>query len=226
MNIKTLLIKDTKTAFSSGMIHLFSSAVIAQGLGLVTAIIVARLLLPSDVGHIGVITAVIGFVGIVAGFGLNTAVLKYVSEPITQTEKEKILFHSLVGTLITSLLITAIAFIGTNIPGILADEVALYYLQFFLWTLPFSAVFSVVICYFHGEKEIKEKAIIELTQRILIFAAAVIGVYFWALSGYIFANIFVITLVGFSSIFFITKTYKTVQIRYNFDKKDVSIWWV
>ena len=76
MNIKTLLIKDTRTAFSSGMIHLFSSTAIAQGLGLVTTIIVARLLLPSDVGHIGVITTVIGFASIVAGFGLNTAVLK------------------------------------------------------------------------------------------------------------------------------------------------------
>jgi hypothetical protein len=38
MNIKTILIKDTKTAFSSGMFHLFSSTAIAQGLGLVTAI--------------------------------------------------------------------------------------------------------------------------------------------------------------------------------------------
>ena len=205
MNIKTLLIKDTKTAFSSGMFHLFSSAVIAQGFGLVTAIIVARLLFPSDVGHIGVITTVVGFMAVVAGFGLNTAVLKYVSEPITQTEKEKILFHSLAGTLIISLLITTIAFIGTYIPGILADEIALYYLRFFVWTLPFSAVFSVVTCYFHGEKKIKEKAIIELTQRILIFAAAIIGVYLWALSGYIFANIFVITLAGFSSIFLLQK---------------------
>ena len=157
MNIKTLLIKDTKTAFSSGMIHLFSSTAIAQSLGLETTIIVARLILPSDVGHIGVINTVIGFMAVVAGFGLNTAVLKYVSEPITQTEKEKILFHSLAGTLIISLLITTIAFIGTYIQGIFADEVAQYYLRFFVWTLPFSAVFSVVTCYFHGEKKMAHR---------------------------------------------------------------------
>ena len=213
MNIKTIIVNDTKTAFSSGMLHLFSSTAIAQGLGLVTAIIVARLLLPSDVGHLGVIHAVVGFAAVVAGFGLNTAVLKYVSEPITQIEKEKILFHSLTGTLIISLLITTIVFIGTYIPGILADEVALYYLRFFIWTLPFTAIFGVVICYFHGKKKIKEKAIIELTPRIFLFVAVVIGVYFWALSGYIFANIFIITLAGFSSVFLLQKHIK----RFKFD---------
>lgn len=219
MNIKTILTKDTKTVFSSGMFHLFSSTAIAQGLGLATTIIVTRLLLPSDVGHIGVITAVMGFAGIVAGFGLNTAVLKYVSEPITQIEKEKILFHALTGTLIMSLLITTIAFIGTYIPGILADEVALYYLRFFVWTLPFSAIFSVITCYFHGEKKIKKKAIIELAQRIFLFVAAVIGVYFWALSGYIFANIFIITLAGGLSVFLLQKHIKRFKLDLHLIKK-------
>ena len=74
--------------------------------------------------------------------------------------------------------------------------------------MPFSAIFSVVISYFHGNKKIKKKAIIELTQRIFLFIAAVIGVYFGALNGYIFANIFVITLVGFSSIFLLKKHIK------------------
>ena len=208
MNIKTIITNDIKGIFSTGMFHLFSSSAIGQGLSFLVAIIIARLLLPSDVGHIGVISTIIGFTAIVAGFGMNTAVLKYVSEPITQREKENILFHSLTATLIISLLVTIIVFIGTYIPGILADEVALYYIRFFIWTLPFIAIFNIIVCYYHGEKKIKEKAAIELAQKILVVVAAVVGVYFWALKGYVFANILIIILAGFSSVFLLKKHIK------------------
>lgn len=219
MNIKTILINDLKTAFSSGMFHLFSSSAIAHGLGLLITIIIARLLLPSDLGHIGLLNTIISFAAVVAGFGFNTAILKYVSEPINQIEKEKILFHSLVGTFFVSLLVAIIIFVGTYIPGIIADEVALYYLRFFVWTLPFSAIFSVITCYFHGEKKIRKKSIIELTQKILLFVATILGVYFWSLKGYVFSNVIIISLTGFLSMFLLQKNIRMFKFDIILTKK-------
>ena len=212
--INEIILKDIKTAFSTGMFHLFSSSVIIQGLAFIQIIIVARLLNPSDIGHIGVMFAVIGFVSVIAGLGLNTAVLKYVSEPITQREKEKILFHSLVWTAAVSILISSIVFIGTFIRGILADEIALYYLRFLVWTIPVTAIFSIVICYFHAEKQIRTKAYIELSQKVMGFIAVIIAVYFFALSGYVFANILVLFITGLFSVFLLRKRIKTFE----FDK--------
>ena len=212
--INEIILKDIKTAFSAGMFHLFSSSVIIQGLAFIQIIIVARLLNPSDIGHIGVMFAVIGFVSVIAGLGLNTAVLKYVSEPITRTEKEKILFHSLVWTAAVSILISSIVFIGTFIRGILADEIALYYLRFLVWTIPVTAIFSIVICYFHAEKQIRTMAYIELSQKVMVFIAVIIAVYFFALTGYVFANILVSFIIGLFSVFLLRKRIK----KFEFDK--------
>jgi O-antigen/teichoic acid export membrane protein len=174
-----------ESAFSKGAFHLFGSMALIQIIGFPVQIFLARRLGPETLGHIAVINTVIGFVGIFSAFGVGTSVLKFVSEPCDMVMKQKILFHALVIASVSSML-AMMAVAGMCVfTGAIRDSVANNYLKFAVLGIPFAALFSVMIAYFQGLKQIIRKAKIELNMSWISSLFIITAAYFWHLKGYI-----------------------------------------
>lgn len=210
---------DMKRSFRYGVFHFFFSSVFIQLLRMVSRILIVRFLTPSQVGNIGVISTVINFTSIMAGFGINASLLKYISESISFEEKNKILFHSVVLSLIFSISITLFLFLFLQIPHILSDSVSQFYLKFFIWILPFKVIFNLLLSLYHGEKKIKMRSIVNFIQMFILLTGVTLGTFLWKLNGYVFSNIFIFLITGILSLSVLMKRYNITHMEKSLIKK-------
>ena len=181
--------KDIKSALSKGAFHLFVSMAFSQGIAFLLGIALARLLGPENLGHVRVMRAVLQFAGAPAAFGMAAAIAKYVSEFQLEEQKKKVLSQGMFFNLFTALFVSFIVFLLSQSTSVIKDSVAIYYLQFICWTLPFTVATSNVLCDFQGRKQIKRMAVIRIILQSFLFLTVCSLTYFWMLRGYVIARI-------------------------------------
>jgi O-antigen/teichoic acid export membrane protein len=173
-----------------GLFSLLSANFLTQFLGFGTALLVAKFLTPVELGEIKILQNYANLFGIIAAFGLNTAILKFCAENREEQEKEFILrfsvMSSLVTTLVALLLLATLALTGV----IISSQYLAFWLLIYAITIPFSTLTGFFMVYLQALKKINEMAKAQAIIRVQFFIVIVVSTWLWGFKGFIFATIF------------------------------------
>jgi O-antigen/teichoic acid export membrane protein len=176
---------NVASVLAKGGVHLLASMVLAQVVGILVRVFLARYLGPDALGHIAVIQAVLTLAVLGAGFGIMTSVLKFASEPVAVERKEEIFRLGLMLTLGFSILAALAMLAMTSFTGVIHDRVANGYLRVLSIGLPFAALLSLTLTYFQALKQIVRWAKVSFHIKWVSAIFVVAASYWWGLDGYV-----------------------------------------
>ncbi|MFH0795343.1 MAG: oligosaccharide flippase family protein [bacterium] len=172
-----------RRAVSKGAAHLFASMGVVLVLGLVQRIYLSRLFGPEVVGHFDLMLKILAVVGVLSALGMDTAILKFVAEPVDEARKQQIFFHGWVSIFLASTLMTALAMIYNQFVGF-RDEVAELWLNLQLLTIPLIFLQTSAAAYFQGRKQIQVKAGLDGFRKFLDVMLVIIFTSRWGIPGF------------------------------------------
>ncbi len=183
-------IKSTLNRISKiGFFHLLSANLILQIVGLGIQIFLARILSVDDIGRIRIIQSFISIATIIAGLGVNTAILKLCSEDIDNNKKKIIFINGIKFNFITSLVVLIVCIICsvTNIYS--ADNIINMSLRYYSVIIPFSVFNDLGIVYLQSQKKIKDMSRIQIITKVISVLFIMLFSMLFSLNGFIFAYI-------------------------------------
>lgn len=183
------IVSTFKYVLDKGFFHLLSVNFLVQFLGFGTSLLVTKFISPQELGDIKVIQSYAAAFTVLAGFGLNSAILKYCSEDRSMQERESILRSSLFLSLATAatswILIGALA-----LSGILTSSPYLAkWLLIYSAMIPFSIITDILIAYMQALKRIKPLARAQGWIKLQSFILIVASTWLFGFTGFIFATI-------------------------------------
>lgn len=188
MQFVQAIASDLKKAFSKGVFHLFLASIFTQGAAFIIQFIVARLLGPAAFGYVKVIDTVLGISFILAGFGMPSAVAKFVSEVKGEPEKGKVFFQCAIVGIATSALAAFILF--NTVRYIAISQTALHYLRFLIWSIMFTVLSRSITSYYQGKKEIQKMAKLNVLLGVTMVTLVSSLTYLLALNGWALGRFF------------------------------------
>jgi O-antigen/teichoic acid export membrane protein len=187
--IKTKIIESIRLLNSKGFFHLLSANFLTQFLGFGTLLLVTKLVSPTEIGEIKVIQSYVAIFIILAGFGFNTAVLKYCAEDIGKQEKERILKYSVKYSAYTTIF-SYILLVILAANGVIGSSRNIsYWLMVYGAVLPFMVMTNLGMIYLQAIKQIKRMAKVQSLVKLQSFVVIIISTYLWGFKGFIMATI-------------------------------------
>jgi O-antigen/teichoic acid export membrane protein len=172
-----------------GFFHLLSANFLTQFLGFGTSLLVAKFLTPVELGEVKILQSYTNLFVLLAGFGLNSAVLKFCAENRPAQNKEFILRFSLLRasatTFITLLLLSLLSLTGV----VTASKYLALWLLVYGLVIPFSAATQIFMVYLQALKKIKEMAQSQTLIKAQSFLVIVLCTWVWGFRGFVFATI-------------------------------------
>ncbi len=166
---------------------------VSRILGLISAIVVARIMGKREFGELGIIQSTVGVFGLVAAFGMDTTTMKYVAEfrrkdPAKTGRIIKLaeLVSGIVGLSITLMFVLASPWVSRSI---LAAPHLSSLLQIGSVLLFCGAVNSSQTGSLAGFEAFKAIMIINILTSIFSFCASLAGVYLLGLRGVVYAMV-------------------------------------
>ena len=199
--------QDLRKTFEKGAFHLLISMGISQLLLFLLGVFVARLLGPTDFGHIRVINAVLLLAAIPAALGMPSAIAKYVAEIPGEANKNQVLSTGLSFGVLTSLITSIGLFIISEYSGFINDAIARKYIAIICWTLPFTVISGNIISYFQGLKQIKRMAFWNCFMALGRLTLIICLTDFFLLKGYIAGRFLYEILSGLLLLWIIKKVF-------------------
>src|SRR5258706_10786206 len=101
--------QSTAHRLIKGAVWNLAGAIVARGFGLISSILIARILGREAFGELGVIQSTVGMFGVLAGFGLGMTATKYVAEFREKgpAKAQRIISMSLLAALISGIAMAA-----------------------------------------------------------------------------------------------------------------------
>lgn len=165
-------ITKTKKKFAFDVGWVFASTIIIFFLHFFQNPIVARFLGPDGLGLFSMITMLAGIVALVAGFGVDSAVVKYVAEYKDDPMRLQALVSSGLITMIILGMSSSIALfiLSDTLAGVFNMPSLSLLLKIYAFIFPFSLTYAVIIALFNGLREMKYYSFINTFQGILTFS--------------------------------------------------------
>ncbi|MGG3671398.1 oligosaccharide flippase family protein [Bacillus nitratireducens] len=194
---KSMLQKAKKVGF----LHLLSANMLLQIAGFGGQIFLTRILSVEEIGKIKVLQSFLGIIILIAGLGINVAILKLCSEKISDEEKD-ILFvngfkFSIVISLFTTVTVVLLAFLGLlSENNEINNAMKLYIVQ-----VPFLVMNTFAIFYLQSQKRVHDMSKIQSKTKIMVIVVSTLSAYFFGLYGYVMGIVFsniVATVLCFS----------------------------
>ena len=181
-----------KFAFDVGWV--FASSIIVLLLHFFQKPILARFLGPDGLGLISMAMMIIGFIELIALFGIDGALVKFVAEYKEQNEKVNSLVSSAFFTiLIVGIIVSLALFVFSNTFANVFNMPSLSLLiKIYALAFPFSLVLGIIYSYFTGLRDMRYYAFIKILRAssslVFISAFLIIGLGVeGAMSGTVFA---------------------------------------
>ncbi|RKZ84102.1 MAG: sugar isomerase [Candidatus Parabeggiatoa sp. nov. 1] len=172
-----------------GFFDLLSVNFLTQFLGFGTLLLVAKFLTPTEFGQIKIIQSYAAVFLLLAGFGLNTAVLKFCAENRVAEEKESILKLAIQRTIVASflvlILLSGLAF--TNI--ITSSREQSSWLLIYAIGIPFAALTALLMIYLQALKKIKQMTRVQAIIKLQSFVVIIVSTWIWGFQGFIFSTV-------------------------------------
>lgn len=142
------LIAKIKAFAQEGLFYIFGSSVLAQVGGLISSMVVVRELPKVDYGYYVSANNLYSYMAVFIGLGLNSAVLQYCSERITEQHRSSIYRYSLIAGSLSNVIVFAIIMALAFFKEMSGDPQVAYYLRL-MSGLPFvvytNAYFQVIL---------------------------------------------------------------------------------
>jgi len=161
-----------KITFDVGWV--FASSIVALVLHFFQKPILARYLGPDGLGLFSMVIMIAAIIGLIAAFGIDGALVKFVAEYKGKEQKDKVrsLFSSAFITMLIIGIITSLAlFACSNIFASIFNMPSLsLLLRIYALVFPFSFVYAITLSFFNGIREMKYYAFIRILQASLALA--------------------------------------------------------
>ena len=96
-----------RNAAKNGLFHIFGSGVLAQVLGLVSAVVVVRALPKADYGYYTLANNLYSYLAIFVGLGMGSAALQFCSEQVSESRKNAVYAFALTRGSVCNLILAA-----------------------------------------------------------------------------------------------------------------------
>jgi O-antigen/teichoic acid export membrane protein len=201
-----------KKSFRLGFFHLLSANLFLQIAGFGMQIFLTRMLLEVDIGRIKILQSFIAIIIILAGLGVNTAILKLCSENTNDDKKQIIFINGFKIILVIATFITVIVYLISSFSTMLSRDVIVNTaMKYYCLQVPFIVLNDLGIAYLQAQKKIQLMSKMQILLRILIIIFSLLMTYIFGFYGYI------VGIVGSniiaSIIFFVL--FKNEKIRFN-----------
>jgi O-antigen/teichoic acid export membrane protein len=176
---------------AKGAFWSFAGSLISRGLGLLSSILVARILGKADFGHLGMVQSTVGIFGSLAGFGMGLTAIKHVAE-FRHTNPERVgriigmssLFSWLMGSAMTVVLFILAPWLAVH--TLAAPEMGKL-LRAGALLLLLGGVNGAQTGVLSGFEAFKTVAGINLTTGLLSFPFTLVGALNWGVEGAVWA---------------------------------------
>lgn len=172
-----------------GLLELISANFMMQFVGFGLLILLPRLVSEAEVGQIKVLQTYADLLIIIAGLGMNTAVLKLCSEARAAAELHAMLRLAITRTLGVSIAVVVVVVLAVKAGLLRGDPVVLRWVPYYVLIVPFSAVTLVAVAYLQARKEIRRMAQAQLLVRIQSVVVILLATWLYGLPGFIISSI-------------------------------------
>lgn len=197
-----------------------SGAISTRFLGLISSVIVARILGKSGFGELGIIQSTIGMMGTFAGFGLGMTATKFIAEYRTSNPEKAARIRALSSVFAwTSSCITALVlfcFSGWLASSTLNAPQLTKTLQISALYLLFSSVNGAQIGILSGLEAFKTIAKINFYTGFATVPVTIAGVYLAGVDGVVWAMVFSVVINWFLNHFAIRRECKKALVPYHY----------
>jgi len=176
-----MAVSKTKRKFAFDVSWVFIGSGAGLAILFLRKAVLARYLGPGDLGLFSMCIMVAGIFSLVAGFGFDSAIVKYVAEYKDKEDKHK--FSQYVSSAILTMAIFGIA--SSIILFILSDTLASIFnmpslsllLKIFAFTFPFSLIITIVFGFLNGLREMNDYTCADISRGSLTFLIIVIFIF-------------------------------------------------
>ena len=173
-----------------GFFHLLSANFLTRLLGFGSILIVAKFLTPVELGEIKILQSYSTLFIILAGFGLNTAVLKICSVDGPVRGRESILRFAL-GRSVIAIGLALILLSSLCLTGVLTSSTRLSsWLMVYALIIPFAVFTDILTMFLQAQKRTKEMAKAQSIVKAQLAVLVIACTWQWGFRGFIFATIF------------------------------------
>lgn len=180
-------LKLIKKAVSQGLIHLFSANYLTQMLAFGSLLFVSKMLSPEELGAIKIIQSYVAVCVTFAILGKSNAIIKFCAETKDLTQRENMLKHSVVSSLIASVIIIGILNVMTFMGVLSQDYIVNRWIPWYSLAILFSAFYTICITYLQACKDFKLMATIQSGVKLVSAFFVITATYAYGLLGYITA---------------------------------------
>jgi O-antigen/teichoic acid export membrane protein len=165
-------ITKSKKKFTFDVGWVFASSIIVLLLHFFQKPIMARFLGPDGLGLFSMAMMIVGIIELIALFGIDGALVKFVAEYKEQKEKLYSLFSSAIFTiLIIGIIVSSALFVFSDTFANVFDMPSLsLLLKIYAIAFPFSLAHGIILGYFTGLREMRYYAFIRILQASLALA--------------------------------------------------------
>ena len=158
-----------KFAFDVGWV--FAGSMVVLLLHFLQKPIMARYLGPDGLGLFSMVTMIAGIIALIAGVGINGAVVKYVAMYKDDKRKLNAVFSSAFITVaIFGVVASVVLFVFSDkLAGIFDMPSLSYLLKIYAFVLPFSLTYGIILGLFNGLREMKYYSLFNTLNGIMIF---------------------------------------------------------
>lgn len=178
-----------RTLHRRGFFHLLMANFLTQFLGFGTMLLVAKFLAPSELGDIKILQSYGLLFAILAGFGLNTAVLKFCAESRAPEDRQHILRQAILFSLGTAVCAVLLLVVLAHFGIIASSHRMLTWLTVYSAVIPFVVVSGILMVYLQALQQIREMARAQTLIKLQSFVVIVLCTWAWGFSGFVFSTI-------------------------------------
>jgi O-antigen/teichoic acid export membrane protein len=178
-------------ARSKGFFHLFSANIAINLLAFGSQLLVIKFLSPAEMADIKTMQSFTGVAAVIAGCGLNAAVLKLCSELRPDVERAAIFRQSLKYSFLpiaTVLLLTALV---SRLHLFSPEPRVNQWMLVYMLAVPATALTALIMMYLQARKRIKLMATTQTVIRIVGLTIIVSAAYLYGFKGFVFATVVV-----------------------------------
>ncbi len=185
-----------RNASAKGFFHLLTANLAIGLLAFGSQLLVIKFLSPAEMADIKTMQSFVGIAVVIAGFGLNTAVLKMCSEQRTDAGRAEILWQSLRYTFLPIVLVLMAMAIAAKFGFFSPAPTVNRWMYLFMFSVPATALGSILMMYLQARKRIKLMAVMQTVIRVGGLTVVVLSAYLYGFGGFVVAS----TIVAFAAL--------------------------
>lgn len=200
-----------------GFFSLLLTKILVQFVGFGSVILVAKFISPESMAQIKSLQTYLILAVLIGTFGLDTAILKYCSEPREESHKKYLLSYAIR----RSIIFCVIAVVLFNLFLIFSPKYSIFQWGVYTLCIPMLTMTNILMNYLLALKKVSRMAVIQSVIKVQNAIFIIIGTWLFGVKGFIIATVLGLAL----GLFPLFKEVNSMKISYNVSGKIPSTFW-